>query len=362
MGIWRKPRNVVKSVEKLKPMAYVQLLDPTKLGESTDKLQCDLRDRIIGQDKAIDEVLEVYQTFISGMSSSNRPVGIFLFLGPTGSGKTRTVESIAESLHGDAKMVLKIDCSELQHSHEIAKLTGSPSGYLGHRETKALLSREALASHVSEHSKLSLVLFDEIEKGSDALWNLLLGVLDKATLTMGDNTRTDFRNSLIFMTSNLGASEMEALISPHLGFAPNDTEVSKHKVENTAVGAARKRFSPEFINRLDRLVVFRALTADDLRKVLNIEIKAVQARIPKNEMFSFSLTDEAKEFLISEGTDQKYGARHLKRAIEKQLVHPLANLIASHQVIANDLIRVEYAEDRKCLIFLKMQNESAAAA
>src|SRR5881628_1342760 len=158
------------------------------------------------------------------MSSPGRPIGNFLFLGPTGSGKTRLVEAAGESLVGDSRAMIKIDCAEFQHGHEIAKLIGSPPGYLGHRETHPMLSQEALNQHHTEKVKLSFVLFDEIEKASDALWNLLLGILDKGTLTLGDNRRVDFSRSLIFLTGNLGAAEMSAILRPSLGFAAGESE------------------------------------------------------------------------------------------------------------------------------------------
>src|SRR5207245_2644768 len=151
---------------------YEQLLDPTRSGREAEQLEASLRSKIIGQDQAIRQIVSVYQTFLAGMNSPGRPVGNFLFLGPTGTGKTRTVEATAESLVGNARAVIKIDCAEFQHGHEIAKLIGSPPGYLGHRETHPALSQEALNRYQTEKVKLSFVLFDEIEKASDALWNL----------------------------------------------------------------------------------------------------------------------------------------------------------------------------------------------
>src|ERR1051325_8339284 len=195
-------------------------LNPAQTGFDAEKLECDLRKRIVGQDEAIRQIINVYQTNLAGMSSPGRPIVNLLFLGPTGSGKTRLVEATAESLVGDARAVIKIDCAEFQHSHEIAKLIGSPPGYLGHRETHPLLSQEVLNRYHTENLKLSFVLFDEIEKASDALWHLLLGVLDKGTLTLGDNRQVDFSRCIIFMTSNLGASEMASILNPGLGFAP----------------------------------------------------------------------------------------------------------------------------------------------
>src|SRR5579862_9598914 len=254
-------------------------LDPTQTGQDAEKLNHDLRKRIVGQDQAIDQIVNVYQMYLAGMNSPGRPVGNFLFLGPTGSGKTRLVEATAESLVGDPRAMIKVDCAEFQHSHEIAKLIGSPPGYLGHRETHPLLSQEVLNQYHTEKIKISFVLFDEIEKASDALWNLLLGVLDKATLTLGDNRRVDFSRAMIFMTSNLGAAEMSALVSPTLGFKACDAgcksrsgepgEGLKGKIERSGVQAARRKFTPEFINRLDKIVTFQPLGRAQLREILD---------------------------------------------------------------------------------------------
>src|ERR1700744_3750657 len=199
-------------------------LDPSKTGREAETLEGSLRRMIVGQDEAIQQIVNIYQMFLTGMTAPGRPVGNFLFLGPTGSGKTRIVEATAEALVKNPRAVIKIDCAEFQHSHEIAKLIGSPPGYLGHRETHPLLSQEVLNQFHTEKVKLSFVLFDEIEKASDALWNLLLGILDKATLTLGDNRRVDFSRAMIFMTSNLGASEMASILRPNLGFAAGEVE------------------------------------------------------------------------------------------------------------------------------------------
>src|SRR5581483_11878756 len=206
------------------PMLEVTALDATRTGTEAEDLANRLRRRVVGQDEAIQQIARAYQTYLAGLSPVGRPIGNFLFLGPTGSGKTRLVEATAECLFGDPRAVIKIDCGEFQHSHDVAKLIGSPPGYIGHRETHAALSQQALNRHHTETVKLSLVLFDEIEKANDALWNLLLGILDKATLTLGDNQRVDFSQAMIFMTSNLGATEMNALLRPNLGFASRATE------------------------------------------------------------------------------------------------------------------------------------------
>ena len=335
------------------------LLDPMRRGPEADRLDAALHDRIIGQDEAISQIVEVYQTYLAGMASPGRPVGNFLFLGPTGTGKTRLVEAVAESLVGNPRGIVKIDCAEFQHSHEIAKLIGSPPGYLGHRETRPYLSQEALDQHCTETVKLSFVLFDEIEKASDSLWNLLLGILDKATLTLGDNRQVDFSRTVVFMTSNLGAREMSALANPRLGFAGAAAEAPdlEGKVQRVGVEAARRRFSPEFINRIDKVVVFRPLGEPELRRILDLELSALADRwrtaAAAGAALSVELSDQARSFLLEEGTDPRYGARHLKRAIERTLVHPVSNLVASAQVHSGDAIRVEYDPGLHQLLFFK---------
>jgi ATP-dependent Clp protease ATP-binding subunit ClpA len=288
--------------------------------------------------------------FLAGLNPPGRPVGNLLFLGPTGSGKTRVVEAVAEALFGDARAVVRIDCAEFQHSHEIAKLIGSPPGYLGHRETHPLLTQEALNQWHTAKIKLSVVLFDEIEKASDALWQLLLGILDKATLTLGDNRRVDLSHCLIVLTSNLGAVGMNELLNGGMGFArpspvlDNGTDA---KMSRVALEAARRKFSPEFMNRIDKVVVFRTLRREHLEKILEIELGMVQQRILQaagKSQFGFSCMPRVKELLLKEGTDPRYGARHLKRAIEKNLVLPLANLAASGQISLGDFIRVDLDE------------------
>jgi len=341
-------------------------LDPTKTGREAETLEGSLRKLIVGQDEAIQQIVNIYQMHLTGMSAPGRPIGNFLFLGPTGSGKTRTVEATAESLLKNPRAVIKIDCAEFQHSHEIAKLIGSPPGYLGHRETHPLLSQEVLNQFHTDTVKLSFVLFDEIEKASDALWNLLLGILDKATLTLGDNRKVDFSKAMIFMTSNLGASEMSSLMSPKLGFNAHEAsdqsrlgvvdEKLNGKMVRSGVEAARRKFTPEFINRLDKIVTFRPLGTSELRRILDIELGMVQHRImttSPDRAFVFRVTDPAKEFLLEQGTDLKYGARHLKRAIERLLVQPLSNLIATEQVGGGDWIKVDYSPDTGSITFMK---------
>jgi ATP-dependent Clp protease ATP-binding subunit ClpB len=333
-------------------------LDPSRRSNDAREFEGALRRRIVGQDQAVEKVVEIYQMFLAGLNPPGRPVGNLLFLGPTGSGKTRVVEAMAEALFGDARACIKIDCAEFQHSHEIAKLIGSPPGYLGHRETHPLLTQEALNQWHTEKLKLSILLFDEIEKASDALWQLLLGILDKATLTLGDNRRVDLSQCIIIMTSNLGAGEMSNLVDGGLGFAQKATEVDAsldEKINRTAIEAARRKFPPEFMNRIDKAVVFKTLRPEHLEQILEIELGMVQQRIlmaSAAHQFVFSCTPKVKSFLLHEGTDPKYGARHLKRAIERHVVFQLANLVATSQVKLGDFIRIDLnAEGR--LTFVK---------
>ncbi len=337
---------------------YILPLDPSKRSTDTIDFQTALKGKIVGQEEGVQALVDLYQVFRAGLNSPGRPVGNLLFLGPTGSGKTRIVEAASEILFGDPRSVIKVDCAEFQHSHEIAKLIGSPPGYLGHRETHPLITQETLAAGHRDDLKLSFLLFDEIEKASDALWQLLLGMLDKATLTLGDNRKVDLSQTVIFLTSNLGGGEIAELMEGGMGFVqPTDKPIVglDEKVERTAVEAARRKFSPEFMNRLDKVVVFHPLRREQLQEVLDIELGRVQQRVldTAKGQFLFRVTEAGREFLLQEGTDQRYGARHLKRAIERHVVYPLANLLATDQVSLGDLVRIDWDESHEGLTFVR---------
>src|SRR5208283_4205301 len=274
--------------------ALTQELDTKKRSATSRQFEDALRQKIVGQTEAVEALVELYQVFCAGLHSPGRPVGNLLFLGPTGSGKTRIVEAAAEILFGNSRAMIKVDCAEFQHSHEI-------------------------------------------EKASDALWQLLLGILDKATLTLGDNRRVDLSQTVIFLTSNLGGGEITELMQGGMGFIqPKDMPAKglNEKVERTAVEAARRKFSPEFMNRLDKVVVFHPLKSQELDEVLEIELRQVQKRLLDcaASPFQFRITNEGRQFLLQEGTDQRYGARHLKRAIERYVISPIARLLATAQV------------------------------
>jgi ATP-dependent Clp protease ATP-binding subunit ClpB len=336
-------------------------LDPERKSLRVEEFEERLSKLIVGQERAVRSMSRWYQIFLAGMNQPDRPLGTLLFLGPTGSGKTHTVEAAAEILLGQRDVVLKIDCAEFQHSHEIAKLVGSPPGYLGHRETHALLSQTNLDRYHTEETRLSFVLFDEIEKASDALWQLLLGILDKATLTLGDNHHVDFSRSVIVMTSNLGAREISELISGGIGFAPThvslntgETEVEQ-KIYHTALEAARRKFSPEFMNRIDNVIVYRPLNEHHLLQIVDLELEAVQDRIMHsmgaNVVLQYS--DAAKALLLREGLDLRYGARHIKRSIERFLVYPVSSLIATGQMQSGDVVQADVNRKTGKLAFVK---------
>jgi len=338
--------------------AVRQQLDPSIRSDDTRAFDQALRVKIVGQEEGVQALVDLYQVFRAGLNAPGRPVGNLLFLGPTGSGKTHIVEAAAEILFGDARAVIKVDCAEFQHSHEIAKLIGSPPGYLGHRETHPLITQEALTACHTDKLKLTFLLFDEIEKASDALWQLLLGMLDKATLTLGDNRRVDLSQTVIFLTSNLGGGEITELIQGGMGFIqPKDKPDAglDQKVERTAVEAARRKFSPEFMNRLDKIVVFHPLQRKQLEQVLDLELSMVQQRVldaAKGQVL-FSVAPTARDFLLKEGTDQRYGARHLKRAIERHVVYPFANLVATDQIRTGDLISISCEPQQNRLTFAR---------
>lgn len=343
--------NEKPAASKRAAATKMRRLDPSRHGTQTSDFETFLRRKIVGQDAAIEAIVEVYQLFLTGLNSPDRPVGNLLFLGPTGSGKTYVVEVVAEALFANRHAFTKVDCAEFQHSHEIAKLIGSPPGYVGHRETPPLLAQESVDQYQTESQKLSLLLFDEVEKASEALWQLLLGILDKGSLRLGDNRHVDLTRCMLFLTSNLGAAEMVELVDGGIGFVTANAADDPHldeKISRTATEAARHKFSPEFMNRIDKVVVFKSLRPEHLEKILDLELGYVQERISNaagHLNFTFRCSPEVRAWLLKEGTDARYGARHLKRAIERNIVFALANLVATGQVLAGDQVEIGLGDD-----------------
>ena len=324
-----------------------------------------LSQKVVGQPDAMGVIVPYIQMFQAGLSPDGRPVGVFLLLGPTGTGKTKTVEALAEVLHGSAKNVLKVDCGEFQMEHEVAKLIGAPPGYLGHRETQPMLTQQKLTAVTSETCGISLVLFDEIEKAAPSMTRLLLGVLDKGVLRLGDNTTVNFEKSLVFLTSNLGAREMLREINPEFGFqsaqAVERADLTG-KLKNIGVAAVRKRFSPEFVNRIDCVVTYQPLTAESLSLILDKQITDLQNHVNTrlgNRSFALEVPPEPRQFLLKRGTSSEYGARELNRTIHRFLTQPLATMVATNQVNAGARVRVEIAEDGEKL---ELRAQAAAIA
>ena len=314
-----------------------------------------LSQKVVGQSAATKAIVPYVYMYQSGLAPAGRPAGVFLLLGPTGTGKTKTVEAIAELLHGDEKKIVKIDCGEFQMEHETAKLVGAPPGYLGHRETTPMLTQQQLTDVTSPGCDLALVLFDEIEKAAHSITKLLLGILDKGTLRLGDNTTVDFEKSLIFFTSNLGAREMMKEINPNIGFqsaaAKPQTDLTT-RLESIALGAVRKRFSPEFVNRIDAVVTYNPLDAEAIEIILDHDLRALQEHVNLrlgDRYFSIDITPDAKQFLLRRGVSQEYGARELKRTIHRQLTQPLATMVARGEIKPGAEVRVSVNDGSESL-------------
>jgi ATP-dependent Clp protease ATP-binding subunit ClpA len=311
--------------------------------------------RLVGQPEAVESVIPYIQMYEASLAPEGRPVGVFLLLGPSGTGKTRTVESLAGVLHGSEKQFVKVDCGEFQMEHEVAKLIGAPPGYLGHRETQPMLTQAKLNAATSEHSSLSIILFDEVEKAAPSLARLLLGVLDKATLRLGDNTTVNFERSLIFLTSNLGAREMIRELQPEFGFeamTPRQAVWGKSKIEGIGVTALRRKFSPEFVNRIDRVITFQPLSSEALEKILDQHVTGFQNLVHQRlglRAFQLQLAKSAREFLLAEGASLRYGARELKRTIHRHLIHPIAAMACRGEVPPGATIYAELAEAKRGL-------------
>ena len=326
-----------------------------------------LSQKVVGQPAATRVIVPYIQMYQAGLAPEGRPVGVFLLLGPTGTGKTKTVEALAEVLHGTEKNVLKVDCGEFQMEHEVAKLIGAPPGYLGHRETQPMLTQQKLNSVTSEKCSLSLVLFDEIEKAAPSMTRLLLGVLDKGILRLGDNSIVNFEKSLVFLTSNLGAREMMREINPDFGFqsvkSPERTDLTS-KLQGIALVSVRKRFSPEFVNRIDCIITYQPLTAESLSTILDQQIADLQNHVNTRlgaRSFTLEVPFEARQFLLRKGTSPEYGARELNRTIHRHLTQPLATLVATAQVNPGARVRVDLAEDAESLRIRSAESDAAAA-
>ena len=321
-------------------------LDPNKRSDTILNFEEHLKKNVIGQDEAIEDVVNIYQSYLAGMKMPSRPLGNLLFLGPTGVGKTLLVEVVADFLFGNRNSLLKINCAELQESHQTAKLVGAPHGYVGYGDTPMLAQSNIDRYHTAD-VKISVILFDEIEKANDALWRLLLGILDKGSLALANGTDVDFTNSFIFMTSNIGSKEISSVHTGY-GFTPVEELHGdlNTRINNIAIAAALKHFSPEFINRLDGITVFNTLDEKQVRQVLELEFGTVQGRILLSDTpFVVTYSDAARNAIFKDGNDPTFGARHIKRSIEQNVVFPLTIFMSSKQVGFGDLVTVDYKDN-----------------
>ncbi|MEW6208074.1 MAG: AAA family ATPase [Acidobacteriota bacterium] len=327
-----------------------------------------LSQKVVGQSAATQCIVPYIHMCQAGLAPEGRPAGVFLLLGPTGTGKTRTVEAIAEVLHGSPRNILKVDCGEFQMEHEVAKLIGSPPGYLGHRETPPMLTQQALSAITTKDCDLAIVLFDEIEKAAPSMTRLLLGILDRAVLRLGDNTTVNFEKSLIFFTSNLGAREMMKELRPDFGFqagVARKRDEIVNKLENIALAAVRKRFSPEFVNRIDAVVTYQPLDEEALSTILDQHIDELQHHVNTRlgqRCFTLEVPMESKEFLLKKGTSEEYGARELKRTLHRHVTQPLATLVATGQIDPGARVRLDMSEEGESLVIHAVTGEKAKAA
>jgi ATP-dependent Clp protease ATP-binding subunit ClpA len=327
----------------------VPIRPPRRIPEGSDLLR-DLQLRVVGQAHAMEQIVPYVQMYRAQLAPEGRPAGVFLLLGPTGTGKTRTVEALAEVLHGSEKHVLKVDCGEFQMEHEVAKLIGAPPGYLGHRETPPMFTQQKLAAVASEACGLSLVLFDEIEKAAASMTRLLMGVLDKAVLRLGDNTSVNFERTLIFLTSNLGTEEIRKEIAPNFGFESMTLRPAPRghgKLGSVGMGAVRRKFPPEFVNRIDAVITYGPLDRRALEKILDQQLEALQWHIEKrleDRAFQLEVSEAARAFLLDVGTSAEYGARELKRTILRWLTQPMAAMVANGEIDPGAILHAGLAE------------------
>jgi ATP-dependent Clp protease ATP-binding subunit ClpA len=323
--------------------------------EQAERLEGVLASQLVGQPKAIETIVPYVRMYQAGLSPEGRPAGVFLLLGPTGTGKTRTVETLANALHHSEKSILRIDCGEFQMEHEVAKLIGAPPGYLGHRETQPMLTQQRLNAAASERCSLSLVLFDEIEKAAPSLTRLLLGILDKAILRLGDNTVVNFERSLIFLTSNLGARGMLKELRPDFGFeAGADRPVANvaRKLKGIGWSAVRRKFSPEFVNRIDQVITYQPLDEDALSEILDQHIEELQRHVRSRlgpQAFGIEVPPRSREFLLRKGASREFGARELKRTLLRHVTQPLAALVAGGEITPGSSVCLEFDEEEDSL-------------
>jgi ATP-dependent Clp protease ATP-binding subunit ClpC len=317
------------------PVSQIYLQDQDRILHLEERLH----ERVVGQEEAVTAVADALRRSRSGLADPRRPLGSFLFLGPTGVGKTELAKALAECLFDDENALLRIDMSEYREPHTVSRLYGAPPGYIGY-------DRAGQLTEAVRRRPYQVVLFDEIEKAHPDVLNALLQVLDDGRMTDGQGRTVDFQNTVIIMTSNVGSRQLTARSKPYLGFevGPAATTAARDSVRARALEAVKDTFRPEFLNRIDEIIVFERLTAEQLREVVRKMLRDLSARLAERGI-TFELSDAAADWLVERGYDEVYGARPLRRLIQREVENVLARRVLAHEIEAGDRVVVDAGPD-----------------
>ena len=308
-----------------------------------------LHERVIGQDEAVDAVSKAIRRARAGLKDPKRPIGSFIFVGPTGVGKTELGRALAEAIFGDENLMIRVDMSEYMEKHSVSKLIGSPPGYIGYEESGQLTEK-------IRRKPYSVVLFDEIEKAHPDIFNMLLQILEDGRLTDNKGRSVSFKNTIIIMTSNAGTSEVKKM--KRLGFEDANSDKSYDDMKGKLMESLKKEFKPEFLNRIDEIIVFHPLTKTDIASICNVMLKNLTKRLSQNDI-TVNFTDAAKEHLISEGFDEEYGARPLRRVIQRNVEDKMSEEILKGNIKFGDKVAVDFENGK--LIFLPLKDNTGTA-
>ena len=315
------------------------------IGESERlmKLEETLHERVVGQDEAVTSIARAIRRGRVGLKDPKRPIGSFLFLGPTGVGKTELSKTLADAMFGNENSLIRVDMSEYMEKHSVSKMIGSPPGYVGYEEGGQL-------SEKVRRNPYSVILFDEIEKAHPDVFNVLLQILDDGVVTDSSGRKVDFKNTIIIMTSNAGA---ENIVSPkNLGFnTSKDPEQDYKNMKNKVMDEVKRIFKPEFLNRIDEMIVFHMLTKENVARIVDIMMNSINKRIKEQLNITIELSDAAKSYIVDAGYDEKYGARPLKRALQQKVEDELAEQILEGRIKSSDTVYVDKKEDSEKLVF-----------
>jgi ATP-dependent Clp protease ATP-binding subunit ClpC len=298
-----------------------------------------LHDRIIGQEEAISAISDAIRRARSGMKDPKRPIGSFIFIGPSGVGKTELAKALADFMFGDEEALVRLDMSEYREQHTASRLFGAPPGYVGYEEGGQL-------TEAVRRRPYRVILFDEIEKAHPEVWNSLLQILDDGRLTDGQGRTVDFRNTVLIMTSNLGTEFVRR--GGTLGFIPQSVTAEDRQAQEKVEKALKSTFRPEFLNRIDEIIMFSPLSLEQMYPIVELQMKEIQARLEEHGL-KVKLTEEARKWLAAEGFDQTFGARPLRRALQKYVESPLSIRLLSGEFSEGDCVIVDVGEDKKII-------------